>query len=82
MIICKDHIDTPICVPGARKLKFSLNLRIDRNENRILFISELENVLMSYQLCVHQPPAQHVSLNIIYWAAMRRVDMTEFAYHL
>lgn len=64
--MCKDHLDMPLCVLGTRKLKFSPNLRTDRNENRILFTSELENVLTLYQLHVHHPPAMYVCLNVIY----------------
>ena len=58
-IICKDRIDMLL---GTRKLKFNPNLRSDRNKNRILFTSEL------CQLLVHHPPAMYVSLNV------RRLD--------
>ena len=72
-IICKDHIDMLL---GTRKLKFNPNLRSDRNENRILFTSEVEDVLISYQLLVHHPPAMYISLNVIFLdsCSKRRYD--------
>lgn len=67
-IICEDHVEMPLLdmyVLGTGTLKFSLNLRIDRNENTILFTSELENVLTSFQLHFHHLPAMYISLNVI-----------------
>ena len=70
-------------VLGKRKLKFNPNLRVDKNENRVLFTSELENVLASHQPHVYHHPAAYVNLDVISLAlAVISVGRTEFAYHL